>query len=397
MGEYILSIIIPTFNVEEVIDKTFNSIKLQTIGFDNIEVIFVDDNSTDNTVNILKEYSDKFNNVKLFRTDENSGYAGKPRNIGLEKSTADYVLFLDGDDQLLVNACEVLYEKIRFYEADLVIGGQINVFEDGIQQHNPPLTYGKEKHFKNNQNRELLSIRPAISAKLFNKFLLTKNNIKFQEGIPGQDLIFLLESILNSRNTITLNNFYVYYRNLNSDSVTLKLTNDYFYGLFNAYCQVCDLFEKYKVPIITQEVIFHNHLSFMTERVMKVKFTEGYENTNLEEVFNSNNFNELSNKSIFKNNPNFSLYFERMKNGEYNNRDLLNTIYQTFNFDSEIISDLKFIKEEISKLNIKPNKIQEDNLYLKKVNKELSCENEELTKELKEIKSSKIWKLKNKF
>lgn len=130
---------------------------------------------------------------------------------------------------------------------------------------------------------------------------------------------------------------------------------------------------------------------------MKVKFTEGYEDTNLEELFNSEQFSKLSDKEIFKNNPNFSLYFKRMKNGEYNNRDLLNTIYQNFNFDSEIISDLKFIKEEISKFNIKPNKIQEDNIYLKKVNKELYFKNEELTNELKEIKSSKLWKLKNKF
>lgn len=168
MSDYKLSIIVPTFNLENEIDKAFDSIKSQTIGFENIEVIFVDDNSTDNTLDILNSYSDKYNNVKVLSTDENSGYAGKPRNIGLKHSTSDYVLFLDGDDQLLINACEVLYEKIQYSYVDIVIGGQINVFEDGIQQHNPPILSNKEENFfKNIIHYKLLSIRPAISAKLF--------------------------------------------------------------------------------------------------------------------------------------------------------------------------------------------------------------------------------------
>ena len=93
-----------------------------------------------------------------------------------------------------------------------------------------------------------------------------------------------------------------------------------------------------------------------------------------------------------------------MKNGEFNNRDLLNTIYQTFDFDKQIISDLKYVKNEISKLDIKPNKIQEDNIYIRKAyrklseeNEELSRQNKELTCELSEIKASRLWKLKSKF
>lgn len=397
MSEYKISIVIPTFNLENEIDNAFDSIKKQTIGFDNIEVIFVDDNSTDNTLNKLNDYSNAYENVNIFSTDKNSGYAGKPRNIGLEKVTSDYILFLDGDDELLINACEVLYDKIQSKNADMVIGGHINVYDNGIHQHYPPLIKDNESFFRNTLNPQLLNISPAISAKLFNRHLLTDNDLKFLEEIPGQDLVFLLESILNSGTVLTLNNFYVYYRNLNNNSVTLKLTNDYFLGLIKAYLSVCDLFEKYEVKRDIQEIVFHNHLSFFTERVMKVNYSEDYPDTDLNAIFSSELFNELSNKNIFKDNYNFSLYFTRMKNGEYNNRDLLNTIYQTFNFDSEIISDLKYVKDEISKLNIMPNKIQEDNNYLKKINKELYEENERLTNELNEIKSSKIWKLKNKF
>lgn len=397
MSEYKLSIIIPTFNLENEINNAFNSIKNQTIGFENIEVIFVDDNSTDSTQDKLNKYSHQFSNVKVLTTDKNSGYAGKPRNIGIQNATSDYILFLDGDDELLLNACEVLYDKIQFYNTDLVIAGHINVYGNGVCQHYPPLLHDNESYFENTLNPQLLNVNPAISAKLFNKFLLTKNNITFPENIPGEDLIFLLETIINSRNILTLNNFYTYYRNLDNDSVTLNLSNDYFYGLIKAYILVCDLFEKYSIKSTIQEIVLHNHLSFFTERVIKVYFSDDFEGTDLEEIFHSDLFEELSNKDIFKDNYNFKLYFERMKNGDYNNRDLLNNIYQNFDFDSEIISDLKYVKQEISKLTIKPNKINEDNAYLRAINKELYEENEKLTHELDEIKSSKLWKLKNKF
>ena len=134
MSEYKLSIIVPTYNLENEIDKTFKSIKSQSIGFENIEVIFVDDNSTDDTLNILNGYAKEYDNVTVISTDENSSYGGKPRNIGLKHSTADYVLFLDGDDQLLINACGVLFDKIVYSYADIVIGRAVkqDLAEDTI-------------------------------------------------------------------------------------------------------------------------------------------------------------------------------------------------------------------------------------------------------------------------
>lgn len=391
MSEYILSIIIPTFNLENEIDKAFDSIKSQTIGFDNIEIIFVDDSSTDNTLNILNDYADEYNNVKVISTDENSSYGGKPRNIGLMHSAADYVLFLDGDDQLLVNACEVLYSKIQYSDADIVIGGQINVFDNGVMEHNPPISSCEEENiFKNVKNHKLLSMRPAISAKLFKKSLLVNNNIEFPEGIPGEDLVFLLESILNSTGIITLTNVYIYYRNLYGSSTTLNLSEKYFYGLINAYLKVSDLLEKYNVPNNIQEAVFHSHLNFLGERAIYVKFFYENDDINLEKIFNSEEFDKLSNKNVFKSNKNFSYYFRNMKNGEYNNREVLKTIHDEFDFDSQIITDLKYVKNEISRLNIMPNKIIEDNKYLKKSNRELN-------NELNEIKSSRSWKIKNKL
>ena len=85
---YKISIIIPVFNVEDTLKNAFDSIKSQTIGFENLEVIFVDDKSTDDSLKIIKEFSKKYNNVKSICLNKNSGFAGKPRNVGIENATA---------------------------------------------------------------------------------------------------------------------------------------------------------------------------------------------------------------------------------------------------------------------------------------------------------------------
>ena len=109
---YKISVIVPVFNVENKIMNAFNSILNQTIGFENLEVIFVDDNSTDDSKNIIKSLENKYDNVKSFYLSKNSGYAGKPRNIGIKNATANYLMFLDPDDLYFEDACEKLYDEI---------------------------------------------------------------------------------------------------------------------------------------------------------------------------------------------------------------------------------------------------------------------------------------------
>ena len=396
LSDYKISIIIPVFNLEDKIEDTFNSIKSQTIGFDKLEIIFVDDESTDNTTSIINNYVNDYDNVFLLNTGENSGFAGKPRNIGLNNANSDYVLFLDGDDQLLINSCEVLYNKITSTNADIVIGGQINVF-DGIHQHNPPLFGEEETIFKNMLNPKLLNIRPAISAKLFKRGTIIHNNIKFPEGISGQDLVFFTEALLNSNKVVTLNDFYVYYRNLSDTSITLNLNQKYLCGLIKAYTIVCDILEKFNVDYKIQTLIFCQHLSFFTTQVLRAQSSQQIESATMTKILNSNLFKNLAEKSVFSKNKKFNKYFNNMSMGKYNNHHILNEIYNEINFNQEIISDANFIKREIRYLKNLQNKTYDENKYLKKQNYELINENNELKDELYEIKSSKLWKLKNKF
>ena len=109
---YLISVIIPIYNVGSNIENIINSLLNQTIGFNNLEIIFVDDNSSDNSKNIIKHFVKKYSNVQGIYCTENSGNAGKPRNLGLEQISSDYVMFLDSDDEFFDYSCELLYNKI---------------------------------------------------------------------------------------------------------------------------------------------------------------------------------------------------------------------------------------------------------------------------------------------
>lgn len=383
MTKYKISIIIPAFNLENKINRAFDSIKNQTLGFEDLEIIFVDDNSKDGTFKIIKNLADTYENVSAFITDENSGYAGKPRNIGLEHAKSDYVLFLDGDDELLKDSCEVLYDKITSTNSDIVIGGQINVF-DGIHQHNPPLSCGIERIFNDMKDQELLNIRPAISAKLFKKELLIENNIRFPEGISGQDLVFLMKSMLNSKRVAVLNQFYVYYRILSNDSVTFDISEKYLKGLIKACTLVCETFDEFEVPQEIQERAIHQHISFFTSQTIRTNVESN--EIMLYELFNSELFQKLVNQNVFKNNKQYRNHFNKMSDGEYDDtiikkikeefdKDNINSLEKTdeewdelYQRNKQLESELSKLKEELDSAKFNLAKIEDENIYLKKDN-----------------------------
>ena len=108
-----ISVIIPVYNAKEDIAQAIDSIINQTIGFDNIELILVDDASTDNTKEIIKTYQNKHDNIKLIELNQNSGLPGKPRSTGIDYATSDYIIFLEQFDSVL-NLMSRLIHKYYF-------------------------------------------------------------------------------------------------------------------------------------------------------------------------------------------------------------------------------------------------------------------------------------------
>lgn len=129
----LVSFVIPCYNAEKFIGGCLESIVRQTIGIDNIEVIVVDDASTDFSLSILSEYEKRYpDSITVIVQEENGGQA-MARNIGMDMVTAPYMAFLDADDWVADSFCEKMLEPADKYQPDFINCGVTEVFADDEQ------------------------------------------------------------------------------------------------------------------------------------------------------------------------------------------------------------------------------------------------------------------------
>lgn len=236
---YKVSVIIPTYNVGNFISGTVESIINQTIGFENIEVIIVDDGSTDSTIDILKGYSQKYDNIKCFFPEGNSGTPGRGRNMGIDNATSDYIMFLDADDRYVENVCEVLLDVISETGKDIVICNHKVVnnhdFSD-VSKFNQDFSY---KIYSTND--EIVFHDPYMWNKIFKKDFLNKYNIRCFDKYYGEDSYFCVKSYLNTDEVPILNNFIGYIYNVRDSEDDSSFSNSYD---INGFCRFLKGFYK---------------------------------------------------------------------------------------------------------------------------------------------------------
>lgn len=308
---YKISIILPTYNVETYLRKCFESLLSQTIGFNNLQIIFVDDLSTDNSREIIDKYAEKYENVLSIHLPKNSGFAGKPRNEGIKYAFAEYLLFLDPDDILMKESCEILYNKIKETNVDIVVAGYKK--EEWIAKWHS-LINSDETLIEN--TKECLSVfynPPGLAAKLFKKDLIIKNNITFPEKIPAQDLVFLTETYLTSKSILSLNNIIVYEYIVRNDeynkSITQKSTKKYLMELLSAYNITFDLLEKFNVTNILRKLYFtKNHFNFFRVQLKNAKLNDD----ELKELFESKSFLKFRHQNFIHDDDELNEFFTQL-------------------------------------------------------------------------------------
>ena len=249
---YKISIIIPVFNVKDTLNDAFNSILEQSIGFENLEIIFIDDSSDDGSCEIIKSLSEKYSNVKSIFLPENSGFAGKPRNIGINNSSTDYVMFLDPDDTFKKDACEILYNNIIEDNLNMVSGNYTIKQNSGVILNDWDkigISAGQSVHVDSiEENQKLLLATPSVWSKIFNRKFLLDNNITFPAGIPGQDLVFVSQALLKAKGIKFINVPVVEYNPREKGdniSVTSQRTKKVLSGLIEAYTKLYDILFEY--------------------------------------------------------------------------------------------------------------------------------------------------------
>lgn len=189
-----LSIIIPVYNAQKKIEKAIFSIINQTMDIKDIEVIFIDDCSNDLSVQIIQKYCNIYPNFKLIQLEQNSGSPSRPRNYGIKEANSQFIVFLDSDDVLLENACQLLYTEASKNNCDIV-RGYLRVVKDGKifytnRLHKADYTdiSGKELI------KKLIANQSTTVDGIFRRDFLLSNNITFNENIRlGEDTLFLSE------------------------------------------------------------------------------------------------------------------------------------------------------------------------------------------------------------
>lgn len=292
---YKISVIVPVYNVEDTLEMAFKSLYNQTIGFENLEIIFVDDCSTDNSFKIIENLSATYKNVFCYSTEENSGSGGKPRNIGLEKFSSDYLMFFDPDDYLLDDACEFLYDNI-INSKNQIISGNFSIKEKGIEKK---INWDHFKNFKYGlihvenilENIDLIKIMPSLWSKIFHKDLIKENNIKFLENVPGEDLYFVVNCLLKAKGITFFDKEITKYilREDTKKSLSISRVNDKqtLMGYIYAYNKLFDLLNEYEENI---SWLSARHLAYGS---LKLALSETSSSDKLEFIYNARKLYEI--------------------------------------------------------------------------------------------------------
>lgn len=189
----IVSIIIPVYNVGPYLSDCLSSVVKQTIP--DIEVICIDDNSTDNSFTILEEWKQKDSKVKVIRNNTNRGQSYS-RNVGLKEATGEYILFVDADDYI--------YDNLLNKVLSIAEGRDIICFDylrsDEINQDRVSHNYYLEGVFEGSQYfvEAVLgnNVIYAPWSKIYRRSFLIEHNIFFYEGVVYEDILFYFQCFL---------------------------------------------------------------------------------------------------------------------------------------------------------------------------------------------------------
>lgn len=237
-----VSIIVPVYNTSKYLDKCLNSLVNQTLS--DIEIIVVNDGSTDNSMDIVNKYKEKYNKIKVI--DKKNGGVSTARNAGINVATGKYIGFVDSDDYVDTSMYEKLYNASIIADYDVVVCDLFAVNNN----HKKIMSSGLNKNLNNKNNiRENMN---NINATLCNKIYKTniiKNNL-FTENMEYEDVEFLYR-LLPKIGNISLVNEPLYFYN-NRDNSTTHTYSDKWYKLLDnldiiiKYYVDNNLYNKYK-------------------------------------------------------------------------------------------------------------------------------------------------------
>ncbi len=243
-----VSVVIPVYNVEEYLKKCLNSVINQTLS--EIEVICVDDGSTDHSLQILEEYAERDDRIKVI-TKENGGIASA-RNKGMEYATGEYIGFVDSDDWIELDMYEKLYENAKFYDSDMVMcsAHRFDNITHELKYDMPYFTLERfDETFDNcvftpDKTKDFFfDICVTPWSKLYKSEFLEEIGVKFHEGLDFEDNTFFYETYLKASKLSLVRDFLYYYR-INRSGSFITSANERFFDIVEMFDLTEDILMK---------------------------------------------------------------------------------------------------------------------------------------------------------
>lgn len=313
-----VSIIIPVYNGEKHIEKCITSIINQS--YENIEIIIVDDGSTDKTVEILEKCKKVDRRIKYY-SQNNSG-PSVARNKGIEVSSGEYIAFVDSDDTIKEDYIELLLKTIEKGNFDIVACGYTDISIYGITNLNDfyidKVIIDKEKFI----NNIFTGVGGTLWSKIFKSKIIKDNNIKMNEEIfICEDMLFVLEYVTKCTSFGAIKENLYNYNRINDDSISSKINFTYYNNLI-------------KVMNLIENILEENHYSkkfidkILSERIKSISLNLSI--MQHDSKHNYKNADKLTNIKEILNNE----YFKRYKDSFSTNSLKEGTLLKLFKYEN---------------------------------------------------------------
>ena len=198
MDNHLLSIIIPNYNNEDYIFNCLNSCVNSKVAKSRVEIVFIDDGSTDNSLNEVLKFSEVYDNLKIIKK-HNAGVSSA-RNIGIQASQGKFITFLDSDDEINYQYFDYVIQRLLGCNIDLLICNSVDL-DTG---NNVLRQYPSQYRHTQITGKDLLTsgyIRGSACGIFYHRDLITNNNLLFEENISlGEDSFFILKCLMNAEN-----------------------------------------------------------------------------------------------------------------------------------------------------------------------------------------------------
>ncbi len=261
-----VSVIIPVYNVEKYLKQTLDSVVNQTLK--DIEIICVDNKSTDNTLNIIKDYANKDNRFLIIENEENIKQ-GLARNIGVLKAKGEYIFFLDGDDFIKNECIEKMYNKAKNDDSDLTICCWA-LYDDKSGKINSSHVYSLLKQIPEHYNDKTFSWRDIKESifwqssvpwdKIYKREFLINKDVKFPGGVFFEDNVFVYDAFFKSEKISILRDILIFYRTNRKGAVTNTRDKTFFdylkiFNLIGDNLKKIGLYEEMKYKYLDYKII----------------------------------------------------------------------------------------------------------------------------------------------